>query len=182
MCVDSTSAPSVGPPLKVKLKAFEGKLEMPNIATVFKQEISRLSRKEIRQQVQGLRKAATQYRSGIAMLKREVSKMQREIARLARHVGNSAAPQVSEKGANRLRFTAKGVRSHRARLSMSAADFGRLIGVTGHTIYKWEHGAARPRSRQIAALAALRTIGKREALARLEKLGAKAGRRARSKK
>lgn len=157
---------------------------MPNIAAVFKQEISRLSRKEIRQQMQGLRKAATQSRRDIARLKRDASRLQGELTRLARQVGNGAAPRVAEgeDEAEGVRFTAKGVRSHRARLGVSAADFGRLIGVTGHTIYKWEHGAARPRKRQLAALAALRTIGKREASARLDKLSAKKPAKARRAK
>lgn len=73
----------------------------------------------------------------------------------------------------RLRFSAKGLRSHRKRLGISAADYGRLIGVTGQTIYKWERGSARPRKRQLAGLAELRDAGKREANARLEQLGAK---------
>jgi len=154
---------------------------MPNIAAAFKQEVARLSRKEIRQQMQGLRKAATQCRRDIAKLKREASKLHSELARLERRIGNGAAPRVAEDEADRVRFNAKGVRSHRARLGMSAADFGRLIGVAGHTVYKWEHGAAYPRKRQLAALAAVRALGKREAAARLEKVVAKADRRDRSK-
>jgi len=147
---------------------------MPNLAAIFKQEISRLSRKEIRHQMQGLRRAATQYRKDIAKLKRDAAKLQGEVARLARQAGSATSPRVSESDAEGVRFTTKGVRSHRARLGLSAADFGKLIGVTGHTIYKWEHGSARPRKRQLAALASLRGVGKKEAAARLEKLGAKA--------
>lgn len=153
---------------------------MPNLAAVFKQEIARLSRKEVRQQMQGLRKAATQYRKDIARLKRDASKLQSEVARLERRVGDGAAPPVSEDDASGVRFTAKGVRSHRARLGMSAADFGRLVGVTGHTIYKWEHGSARPRQRQLAALASLRAVGKREAATRLEQLAVKGAKRRRT--
>jgi len=155
---------------------------MPNIAAVFKQEISRLARKEIRHQTQSLRRAATQYRRDIAKLKREASKLQSELARVVRQVRNGAAPRVSENGAEGARFTAKGVRSRRARLSVSAADFGKLVGVAGHTVYKWEHGAAKPRKRQFAALASLRAVGKREAATRLEKLDAKPAKRKRPKK
>jgi len=104
------------------------------------------------------------------------------LARLVRQVRNGAAPRVSENGAEGARFTTKGVRSHRARQGVSAADFGKLVGVTGHTVYKWEHGAAKPRKRQLAALASLRAVGKREAATRLEKLVAKPAKRKRSKK
>jgi DNA-binding transcriptional regulator YiaG len=59
--------------------------------------------------------------------------------------------------------------AQRKRLALSAADFGKLIGVSGHTVYKWEHGT-RPRKAQLAAFAAVRKFGKTEANARLEQL------------
>jgi hypothetical protein len=42
------------------------------------------------------------------------------------------------------------------------------VGVSGLTIYHWESGKAKPRRRQMPAIAAIRSLGKREALARLE--------------
>jgi len=146
---------------------------MPNIGTIFKQEISRLSRKEARKHTQPLRRAATQYRRDIAQLKRHAGKLQSELARLGRQVGGIASPPISDGEAEGVRFTAKGVRSHRARLGISAAAYGKLIGVTGHTVYKWEQGSARPRKPQLPVLASLRHVGKKEAAARLETLGAK---------
>jgi DNA-binding transcriptional regulator YiaG len=53
---------------------------------------------------------------------------------------------------------------------LSAADFATLLGVSGQSVYKWEHGESRPRARQLEAIAAVRGIGKREAAARLDKL------------
>lgn len=155
---------------------------MPNIAAVLKQEISRLARKEVRHAVSGLRKAAAQYRRDIARLKRDASKLGGDVARLQRRANGGAAPAPADADASRLRFTAKGLQSQRSRLELSAADYGKLIGVTGQTIYKWEHGAAHPRRRQLAALAALRGIGKREAGAQLEKLGAKPARQRKAKR
>jgi DNA-binding transcriptional regulator YiaG len=58
----------------------------------------------------------------------------------------------------------------RARLGLSAKDFGRLVGVAGLTIYSWESGKSRPRQKQLAGLAAVRHLGKREAGKRLEML------------
>jgi transcriptional regulator with XRE-family HTH domain len=151
---------------------------MPNIAVVFKQEITRLARKEARHATSKLRKATSQYRRDIARLKRESAKLEGEVSRLERRLNGGTAPQISEADSARLRFTAKGLQSHRGRLGLSAADYGRLIGVTGQTIYKWEHGSAHPRKQQLTALAALRGLGKREAGARLERFGAKpAGKR-----
>jgi len=42
----------------------------------------------------------------------------------------------------------------------------------GVTIYNWEHEKARPRKAQLAALVAVRGIGKREALKKLAELEA----------
>lgn len=155
---------------------------MPNLAATFRQEISRLARREIRSQIQGLRKASAQFRRDIAQLKRDASGLRSEIARLKRGVGKDAAPQTSEPDSARVRFRAKGVASHRKRLGISAADYGKLIGVTGHTIYKWEHGASRPRRAQLSALATIRGLGTREALARLDQMREKTPKKRTSKR
>ncbi len=76
-------------------------------------------------------------------------------------------PEVSKSA---VRFTAKGLRSQRKRLGLSAAEYAKLVGVTSQAIYQWERETAHPRKKQIAILAALRGIGKKEALARLQKL------------
>lgn len=145
---------------------------MPNVAVILRQEILRLARREARSQTRGLRKAAAQSRRDIAELKRQASKLQADVVRLERQAPKDVLPKVTEADAEGVRFKAQGVTAQRKRLGLSAASYGRLVGVTAHTIYKWEHGAARPRKRQLAALASLRSLGKREARARLEKLGA----------
>jgi len=65
------------------------------------------------------------------------------------------------------------VKAQRSRLDLSAADYGKLVGVSGLTIYNWEHEKARPRKAQLAALVAVRGIGKREALSKLADLTSK---------
>jgi len=155
---------------------------MPNVAVAFRQEITRLSRREIRSETQALRKASAQFRRNIADLKRHASKLKSEVARLKRRVGKDIAPQIAEAESARIRFSANGVISQRKRLGISAADYGKLIGVTGHTIYKWEHGTSRPRRAQLTALGSLRDLGKREAITRLEQLREKAPKRRRARR
>jgi len=150
---------------------------MPNIAVTFRQEITRLARREIRGQTLGLRKASAQFRRDIAELKRHASELKSEVARLERRAGKDVAHRITEAAPAKSRFTAKGVVSQRSRLGISAADYGKLIGVTGHTIYKWEHGTSRPRRAQLSALASIRHLGKREALASLEQMRKKAPKR-----
>jgi DNA-binding transcriptional regulator YiaG len=150
---------------------------MPNIAVTFRQEIVRLARREIRSQTQGLRKASAQFRRDIAGLKRHASELKSEVARLERRVGKDVALQITEADSAKVRFAAKSVISQRRRLGISAANYGKLIGVTGHTIYKWEHGTSRPRRAQLSAFASIRRLGKTEALARLEQMREKAPKR-----
>ncbi len=144
---------------------------MANIAVAFRQEITRLARREIRSQTQGLRKASSQFRRAIAELKRHASALKSEVARLERTLGRNGAKQTAEAIPAKVRFTAKSIVLQRRKLGIAAADFGKLIGVTGHTIYKWEHGTSRPRRAQLAAFASIRHLSKTEAIARLEQIG-----------
>ena len=58
----------------------------------------------------------------------------------------------------------------RKRLGLSAQGIGLLIGASSQSVYNWEEGKARPQAKHLAAIAAIKSIGKREALARLEAL------------
>ena len=146
---------------------------MPNIAAVLKEEIVRLARKEIRRQTNVLRKASAQYRRDIAEMKRRVFDLQRKVIPLEKQVLKNVPSQVTEVDAERVRFTAKGLRSQRRRLGLSAADCGQLLGVTDQSIYNWEHETGRPRKEQLARIASLRHMGKREAQACLEQIKGK---------
>ena len=137
-----------------------------NIASALKQEISRVARKEVRAEVQSLKKASSQYRSDIAALKRRVMTLERLVGRLGRGKA-TASPVDTGEAPTALRFSAKGLAAQRKRLGLSAADAGRILGVSGASIYNWEDGTTRPRASQLPAIAQLRKMGKREAAARL---------------
>lgn len=49
-------------------------------------------------------------------------------------------------------------------------ECGLLVGASGQSIYNWEDGKARPRAANLAALAELRTMGKKQAAQRLAAL------------
>jgi DNA-binding transcriptional regulator YiaG len=145
---------------------------MPNIGTLLREEIMRLSRKESRGQVDPTKKATAQHRRDIAELRRQVAQLERQVALLSRKVLRTPATVVPDAATKPMRFSAKGLHALRTRMELSANDFGKLIGVSAQSIYNWEQGAANPRAEQLAKLAALRVIGKREAAARLEQLNA----------
>lgn len=139
---------------------------MPNVAAILKEEIVRLARKEIKREHLATRKFIARQRKDIADLKQRVAELKRELSAGARRQRAAAAQEDGEEGP-RVRFSAKGLQSLRARLGLSANDFARLAGVSGQSVYNWEQGHSAPRAAQLTALAGLRKIGKREAQARL---------------
>lgn len=76
------------------------------------------------------------------------------------------AASPPEEAGEALRFTSGGLASHRKRLGLSAGHFGKLVEVSGQT-YAWEGGKSRLRQSQLAAIVAVRRLGKREAAERL---------------
>lgn len=143
---------------------------MPNIASVLKAEIVRLARKELRTETEALRKGLASARSEIASLKRRTVELERALKSAARTSAKAPrAPVGSEPRTSdaSFRFRAAGMASNRKRLGLSAADFGMLVGATGQSVYAWEARKSKPSGKSLAAIAALRGIGKREVARRL---------------
>lgn len=147
---------------------------MPNVAAALKSEFARLARKEMRATLNPLKKSAAGFRSEIAALKRRIAQLDRQVRRAAR-----AAPMIDrvqeqrdqEEQEGKHRWHPAGFAKHRQRLGLSAAQCGKLLGVSSLTVYKWESGSVRPRARHLHAIAQLRAMGKREAATKLEELG-----------
>ena len=144
---------------------------MADLAGALKEEIRRLARKEIKAETGATKQAVAQYRREIAKLKRQVAEQEKKIAFLEDRERKRLEEPEPEKAAEGARFSARSVTAQRKRLGLSAADYAKLVGVSALTIYNWENGKSRPRKEQLAALVAVRGIGKREALRRLELLG-----------
>ena len=143
---------------------------MTSLTVALKDEIRRLARKEIRQQTGPTSQAVARYRREIAQLKRQARNLEKKIGFLEnqerKRIGTDGVQEIN----GNARFSARSVQAQRQRTGLSAADYGRLVGVSALTIYNWESGKTRPRKEQLAALVALRGIGKREAQVRLELL------------
>jgi DNA-binding transcriptional regulator YiaG len=143
---------------------------MPNIASVLKDEISRIARKEARSELVSLKKASAAHRTEIAALKKRALALEQELRRASKGLAKPAAQAAEEGPTKASRFSAKGLASNRKRLALSANDFGALVGASGQSIYNWEAGSARPRAAHITAIAVLKSIGKKEAALRLAAL------------
>jgi DNA-binding XRE family transcriptional regulator len=149
---------------------------MMNFATVLKEEVRRLARKEVRAQTTTTKRAAAAHRRDIAQLKRRIKALERRLGLLARQLmmGKPAKPSAGgETDGPANRFSSRSVRAQRRRLKLSAAEYGKLVGVSGQTVYQWEQGKSRPRRSQLASLVTVRSIGRREALARLHEIAKK---------
>jgi DNA-binding XRE family transcriptional regulator len=143
---------------------------MSSFADQLKSEIARIARKEVRAETKALKKANAQYRADIAALKRQLLELQRALTRQAKAEGQTARAQVAAEQGHEgpsLRFRVAGFANLRKKLGLSAAEMGQLIGVSAQSVYHWETGKTRPRASQLAAIAAVRQLGKREVTARL---------------
>jgi DNA-binding transcriptional regulator YiaG len=146
---------------------------MPNIAAALNDHIRRLARRQINLSTRPTRRLTAQFRRDVAALKREVVSLHKTVTFLETQEKRRADQLPVSAEATKGRFRAAGLKSHRAKLNLAAADYGRLVGASGASIYLWEQGKSKPRKAQVARLVAVRKLGKREALKRLELLGKK---------
>src|SRR6478672_5612389 len=142
---------------------------MSNVASVLKEEIARVARKEIRRETSFLKKSSTTHRSEIAALKRRVQELERQLRRASR-AGEPSVPAAANEDSVSpgTRFSARSMASQRKRLGLSAAECGLLIGASSQSVYNWEEGKARPRPQHLPAIFALRSLGRRQAKEILE--------------
>ena len=144
---------------------------MPRFAAALQEEIRRLARKEVKALTAVTRRAAAQHRRDIASLKRQARLLTRQVAALETLARRQAAiPPAPAPLVEKARFSPGWIKTRREKLKLSAKDYGRLIGVSALTVYKWESGKSRPRKEALARLVAVKDIGRREALRRLEML------------
>jgi DNA-binding transcriptional regulator YiaG len=145
---------------------------MTNLATLLKAEISRVARKELRSHLTALKKAVATHRAEIAALKRRAQAAETQVRRLTRASGKPAAAAADEEAtpSRQMRFSGSALKALRQRLNLSARECGILIGVSGLSIYHWEAGKARPRAKHMPAIAALRSMSKKQAAEKLATL------------
>ena len=143
------------------VQPFGKKLIMTNFAAQLKGEISKIARKESRFEIAGMKKANSQYRTEIAALKRRISEVESMLKRLGSGKKNVTEPESAD-DSKPMRFRVDGFVTLRKKHALSAADMGRLIGVSAQTIYAWESGKTRPGRKQLAEIARIRKLSKKE--------------------
>ena len=142
---------------------------MPNFAQAVKAEIIRLSRKEIRAQVNPLKSSNFILKRSVSELKKKVAALESDNNRLSSLV-KGGKPQVSAEEASKARVTSKNFKALRRNLGLSQDGFAKLLGISSQAVYANEHKAGKLRLRPatLSAVLSLRNVGKREAKRMLE--------------
>jgi DNA-binding transcriptional regulator YiaG len=142
--------------------------------SLLKTEMLRQARRATKADLTDVAKKLNAQRKEIVGLKRQLAaltKAVKQLGRAATKASGRALATGAEQGDQKLRFRASGFAALRQKLSLTQAEMSRLVGVSPITILKWEKGAARPRASQLAAISAVRKMGKRAARAQLDKRG-----------
>ncbi len=148
---------------------------MPNLAALLKEEISKIARKEVQDQVRELKKTVREQRDALARLEKQIGPVKAKAA--AKPVAAKPAatkPTAAKPAAAKARKAPEGakekqiriapdtIKKHRKRLKLSQAELGELLNVSTNTVLRWEAGTSKPRSKHLSGLDQLRSMGLRE--------------------
>lgn len=146
---------------------------MPNFNKLFQEEVRRLAKKETKDELARLTKSNVELRRSLSDLKKKFADLQKAVR--AGGSGGKAARETTEEaeggeGPDRTRISSKTIRTLRQRLGLTQAEFAKLVGVTGQSIYQWEskEGQLRFRGGAKERINAVKSIGAREARKRLD--------------
>ena len=146
---------------------------MSTFAKQFQEEIKRLARKELKEELIRLKAENTDLKKSISDLRKRLDKMERSNRRVFRKV---VAPEVlneaeesPRKDAGKARISSKTIITLRQRLGLTQAQLGKLLGVSGQSVYQWERKNDRLtlRSRALQAVVEAKSMGIKEARAKL---------------
>lgn len=143
---------------------------MPNIGAVLKEEIARLSRRSTKSLYIPLKKDVAALKHVVVEQRHAIEKLARDNARLVADLNSRLArlPDVPASEAQHVRISPRLIKVQRNRLGLSQDEFAHLLGVSGHSVFLWEHARTIPREKIKTRFAAVRQLGKREARQRLE--------------
>jgi len=141
---------------------------MSKLATTFKEEITRLGRKEARRIAGPLKRRVTSLERVVREQRKALDLLSRQAAAALNRATHPAPASAAGYESDRARLTPANIRKMRTKLRLSQAQFATLAGVTPVAVYFWESGKTKPRGRTRESLVSLRAIGVREAMRRLE--------------
>ena len=142
---------------------------MPNIAIILREEISKIARKEVKDQVRELKQTVREQRDAIARLEKQLGPAKSKAAAkptAAKPTTAKPAAKTSKAPAGdkrkQPRIAPDTIKKHRKRLKISQAELGKLLNVSTNTVLRWEAGTSKPRNKHLPGLAQLRSTSLRE--------------------
>lgn len=143
-----------------------------SLIDALKSEIARVARRELKEELLSLRKAATSHRSEIAALKRQVKALASSVKSLQKsvRVQKPTAAPVAETS-SRFRFTSERFKTWRKKMGFTQAETALLVDASAVSVFKWEDDT-HPRAPQLARISAVMKLGKRELVQRLKAIKA----------
>ncbi len=133
-----------------------------------------MARKELKPELQSMRKAITSHRSEIAALKRDVKALTSQLRATQRQVKATDAPKAkviaetaTPKKSKQIQFDAQLLIDKRAALAITQKQMAQLLGASSLSVYKWETGHVHPRAAQLERISEVLKLSKRKALALL---------------
>lgn len=147
---------------------------MSNIAQALKDEIIRISHKEIKASVNPIHKANVNLKKMVSDLKKKIAFLESENKRLLKSakIADEQVKNVSPEVAEKARLTSKSIYKLRAKLGLTQPSFAKLLGVSSQNVFALEHkeGRLRLRPKTLSNLLFVRDLGKREAKKKLEEI------------
>ena len=150
---------------------------MNTFSNALRAEVVRMARKEIKPELQGMRKAITRHRSEIAALKRDVKTLTSELKAAQRNAKVMESPKALDQGKapNRSEqvvfdFQPEMLAQMRSTLGITQVEMGLVLGVSSLSVARWEKGQAQPRSKQLAKIEEVVRMGPVKAARKLRLL------------
>ncbi len=154
---------------------------MPTLAALLKEEIGKIVRKEVQDQMRDLNKTVRAQRNALARLEKQLgsakataaakpakpaAKPAAKSAKLAAKPAAKPAAKTSKASTvdkrKQSRISPTTIKKHRKRLKLSQADLGKFLNVSTNTVLRWEAGKSKPRGKHLPGLAQLRSISLKE--------------------
>ncbi|MDP3230268.1 MAG: helix-turn-helix transcriptional regulator [Acidovorax sp.] len=139
---------------------------MNTFSNAFRAEVVRMARKELKPELQGMRKAIISHRSEIAALKREVKGLTSQLKaaqRQSKTVGaarSSDQPKVSKRTAQEeFVFAPEILGQMRKALGATQIEMASLLTVSPLSYSRWEKGQTQPRTKQLAKIEEIARMG-----------------------
>jgi DNA-binding transcriptional regulator YiaG len=139
------------------------------LAVTLEKEVARVTQNE-------LKRALAALHAEVTALKRKVEAQERKLESVATQTNRRAAAAAAKAAEEGPPLDPTTIRAIRKRLGLSQANLAQVVSVTPVAVYFWEAGRTTPKGQRREALLELKSMGKKQAQARLAAAqGGKAG-------